>query len=214
MNTANHVQHLKKPFKRFNKAEWAIVLAMALVFVPLPIFGSDDLAALYSYGQGPTEVYIFSDYFCPPCQRIEPYMERVLPELLRHDVKILFVDMPVYRATPLYSRYFLYSARASGDFARVLEARRVLFDLARTKAVTTDQEIIQELRSHAIEFRLVDTKPVFDQWRRFIERFDIRSTPTCVVVKPGQEHKKYTGSDSIQIGLGNLASELTADNKG
>jgi len=47
-------------------------------------------------GSGLTEVLIFTDYFCPPCQAVEPFLEKALADLYRSGVKVTFVDKPIH----------------------------------------------------------------------------------------------------------------------
>jgi len=66
------------------------------------------------YGTGPVQVFIYTDYFCPPCRAMEPLAEPVLQDLLkRNRITLTFIDVPFHRLTPLYAKYFLsaYSAR-------------------------------------------------------------------------------------------------------
>jgi protein-disulfide isomerase len=84
-----------------------------------------------SYGSGQYQLFIFSDYFCPPYQRLEKDIEKEAHDLIaKGGVKVSFVDMPIYKLTPLYARYFLYAANASPSYKDVLHARNVLFDTA------------------------------------------------------------------------------------
>ena len=50
-----------------------VVIFCLLVYIcsVTPAAGAEK-EAIPSYGQGPREVLIFSDYFCPPCQALEP----------------------------------------------------------------------------------------------------------------------------------------------
>ncbi|MDZ7582956.1 MAG: hypothetical protein U5R30_20840 [Deltaproteobacteria bacterium] len=98
---------------------------------------AEDPDRIYSLGSGPAELLLFTDYFCPPCQKIEPYLDIALPELHQAGVRITFVDMPIYDKTQLYARYFLYAAKAAGSFEEVMQIRRVLFDIAKAKTVKT-----------------------------------------------------------------------------
>ena len=80
---------------------------------PAPAVDADK-GSIPSYGQGPHEILIFSDYFCPPCQALEPKLEPVLDELYgKGSVNITFVDTPMHRETLLFAKFYLYAAKAS-----------------------------------------------------------------------------------------------------
>ena len=168
-----------------------------------------DPQRLFSYGSGPVEVFIFTDYFCPPCRSIESHMEEALESLHRLGVKITFVDMPFYPLTPLYASYFLYGAKAAEEFTDVLRVRRALFDIAQLKTVDSDAELVRRLKEKQIRISLLDLGPVFDQWSGIIKRFSVKSTPTCVVTRPGQEMQVLNGSVDIPQGIDRLIQDLS-----
>lgn len=188
-----------------------IVLIIVLCMLVAPISGSaaEEAESLFSYGSGPIEVLIFTDYFCSPCRAVEPYLEKALIDLHRLGVKVTFVDKPIYSITPLYSKYFFYGAKAANGFDEVLHIRRILFDIAATKAVRSERELMQQLKEHNIQLMLMEVKPLFDRWAELIERFGVRSTPTCIVSRPGQDMMTYKGSHKIPEGIDRLLNELS-----
>ena len=163
---------------------------------------------VFSYGSGEIEVFIFSDYFCPPCQKVEPYVEKALTELFQAGVRVTLVDLPIDRRTPLYSRYFLYAANNADSFDELVRIRRVMFDVARTRAIATESELIGMLKENDVRLKLFDIRPVFEKWTELIGRFEVRSTPTCIVTRPGQEIDKFTGNRGIPEGLDRLLKEI------
>jgi protein-disulfide isomerase len=194
----------------FEKKVAGILVSMWIIASAMPAPSSGKEAdGLYSFGSGPVEVLIFSDYFCPPCQGIEDYLESVLPSLTRLGAKITFVDLPIYAKTPLYSRYFLYAAKASETFDEVLRARNLLFDLAKAKGDDSNKEMIRLFQEKKIALSFFDIRPVFDKWRESIDLHQVKSTPTCVVIKPGEDALKYSGGLQIREGIESLLKELS-----
>ena len=169
---------------------------------------ANEVPNIISRGRGPAEVLIFTDYFCPPCQGVEPYLEKALADLYRSGVKVTFVDKPIHAKTPLFSRYFLYAANSADSFAEVLHIRSVLFDIAKSKSVETEGELIGKLKANGIKLGLFDVRPVFGTWLELIQRFEVKSTPTCIVMRPGQAHSTLTGSGAIPEGIDRLLKEL------
>lgn len=163
---------------------------------------------VFSYGSGANEIFIFTDYFCPPCQKVEPYLEKALTDLLKAGMKVTFVDKPIDSRSPLYSRYFLYAANRADSFAEVLRIRRVLFDIARTRAIASESELVGLLKENDIRLKLFDVQPAFAKWADFIRDFGIRSTPTCIVTRPGQDNSRFAGSRSIPEGIDRLLMEI------
>ena len=194
-------------------AGFAAILAIISVWllVILPGCGKPapniEKSLVPSYGDGSTEVIIFTDYFCPPCQALEPDLEAMLIKLMeKGDVKITFVDAPVSKHTQLYAKCFLYSIHADHDFQGALKTRRILFATAKTNAVFTEEEIASELRGQGIAFRPYDLSEVYSKLNELMKNHGIRSTPTCVVKYSDADVRKYTGPDEIKRGLSLLLS--------
>lgn len=185
-----------------------LISVLGMLLVPISGTAAETLESIFSWGSGPIEVFIFSDYFCPPCQTIEPYLENALLDLHRSGVKVTLVDKPIYAKSPMYSQYFFYAAKAAKSFDEVLRIRRVLFDIAKTKAVDSERELMQKLKENNIKLVLMEIKPIFDRWAELIERFGVKSTPTCIVKQPGQKTMIYTGSREIPEGIDLLLKQL------
>ncbi len=171
-----------------------------------PAYGAQGPPAP-SYGEGAYELTIFTDYFCPPCQLVEPDMESYLNEFLsKSGVKVTFVDMPLHELTPLYAKYFLYIVNAGGGYKDILLARKVLFELAIAKAAPTEQALAQKLRERGVAFKPFDPRPVFDVWSRTIREFKANATPSCFVRYSAADVRKYVGPEEIRKGLADLRS--------
>jgi thiol-disulfide isomerase/thioredoxin len=167
-----------------------------------------DKGSIPSYGQGPHEILIFSDYFCPPCQALEPKLEPVLDELYKQgSVKITFVDTPMHRETPLFARFYLYAAKAAPDYRAAVRARQVLFALAVKEHVFwMDERIEEAFRKEKIAFTPVDFSTAQPELNRLISEYRVDATPTCVILSPGAKAQKYTGAGDIMKGLGTIRS--------
>jgi len=156
-----------------------------------------------SYGNGPHEVLIFSDYFCPPCQALEPKLEPVLDALYEQgNVKIRFVDTPMHKETPLFAKFYLYAAKAAPDYRAALRARQVLFALAgRENVFWMDEKIEEAFRKEKVAFTPFDFRTAQPEINRLIRKHRVDATPTCVIVSPGAKARKYTGAGEILKGL-------------
>ncbi len=159
--------------------------------------------AIPSYGQGPHEVLIFSDYFCPPCQTLEPKLEPVLDALYKQgNVKIRFVDTPMHKETPLFAKFYLYAAKAAPDYRAALRARQVLFALAEKENVFwMDERIEEAFRKEKIAYKPFDFRTVQPELNRLISEHRVDSTPTCAILSQGAKARKYVGAGDILKGL-------------
>ena len=55
----------------------------------------------------------------------------------------------------------------------------------------------------------MDLKPVFYGWAELIQRFEVRSTPTCIVMLPGQAVRTHIGNGNNSKAIDLLLKELS-----
>jgi protein-disulfide isomerase len=192
------------PFFKGVRVPLLLMAVLGYIFITITFSGSvtpaygTERSTVPSFGKGPCQVIVFTDYFCPPCQGLEPSLEPVLEQIHAGGrTEIVFVDMPIYRETPLYARYYLYAANARGDFKDVLEARRALFSIARGKTVKDEESLAKALKEKSIAFKPYDPKPVFDAWNDMIRRHKVQGTPSCVINDCRAGISRHTGQDDI-----------------
>lgn len=170
---------------------------------------AEPFEAVFTRGAGPIEVLIFADYFCPPCQRVEPYLDKALQELVPMGVQVTFVDMPYSRLAPLYGRYFLYAAKAAPSLEALLHARDILFQIAKNNSVASDQEMVQALKEKEVAITYFDIRPSLSRWGEIIKEHNVRSTPTCIIIQPGQDPQQHVGSQEIPEAIDRLLAQLS-----
>lgn len=168
-------------------------------------------AKVFTIGSGPVEILLYTDYFCPPCRDIEPYLEITLAKLVSSGAKVTFVDAAFNRKSSLFSRYFLYAAKAASSPESVIHARSVLFRLAEKDEVETEQEMRKALKENEVAIDSFDTQPLMTQWMELLEKHGLRTTPTCVIIKPGEKVEKHSGSIEIPKAMDRLLEEMSPD---
>lgn len=168
-------------------------------------------APIFSYGEGPYELIIFTDYFCQPCQKIEGGLPQTLEDLIeRGGVKITIVDLPLYKLTPLYARYFLYALNASSGYKDALRARQLLFKKASSLGAITAEHLERDFKSEGIAIKPCDTKASLARYSELIRKYAVRSTPTFVFVHSPTDIRKYSGSEPVKKGMAELKQSLSA----
>lgn len=152
-----------------------------------------------AFGAGPVEVRLYSDYFCPPCQQAEPFLDPILKDLLMKKViRLVLVDFPMHNETPLYARYFLYALKSRGDVDHALHVRATLFHAAAGKEYLTAPKVEGLLKTNRIPYTAFEPKPVFDRYNALIQEDKVRGTPTIVIVRGGSKETFVGGADIIK----------------
>ena len=159
-----------------------------------PVYADEVLFP--SFGKGNVQVRFYTDYFCGPCDRMEPKIEPLLKDLVQRNVITLtFIDTPVHTPTPLYARYFLYIFNQDKRFDQILRSRAFLFGAARDK-IGEKERLEDYLRAHEVKFKECDPGPTFAALTALINEDKVKSTPTCVIINDG---KKAAFTGEIQI---------------
>lgn len=184
-------------------------LPLLVAFGSVAVTHGAETAAVPSYGKGPVELIVFTDYFCPPCAMIETDLGPAILKLMaRGRVKVTFVDIPGHgKDSVLYAKYFLFSTQGAPGYKNAMHARDVLFDLARQNTVKTDAEVEQTFTAKGVAFKAFNTKPVYAEWDKAIKRYKIRTTPTCILKYSETNIRTYTGTVEIR---NHLLPELKA----
>lgn len=160
---------------------------LALALLPTAARARETITLIPSFGTGSVQVRLYTDYFCAPCSRMEPRIEGLISELVRKNtITLTFIDTPVHSHTPLYARYFLYILKKEQAFPLVLRARDLLFEAARNK-IEEPAGLEEFLKKNNVGFKEFDTKPTLAALSAMIREDEIRSTPTCVIVKDGKK---------------------------
>ncbi|HLA28022.1 MAG TPA: thioredoxin domain-containing protein [Syntrophales bacterium] len=153
-----------------------------------PAYGEENLVT--SFGSGPTNVRLYTDYLCRPCKAAEPEVEALLAALVnKNAICLTFIDTPVHKETIFYAKYFLYALQSDRSFLRALAIRSALFEAAEQKIVAPPA-MESFLTKKGIKFKPIDdVTPIFKALESFIKEDGINATPSCIISSiKGKEH--------------------------
>jgi uncharacterized membrane protein len=195
-------------FERTRKTLTLLSAAAGLIFFLLFFSGSATPAYAaetvpFSFGKGPVEVRLYTDYFCGPCRAEEPEVMTILSELMDKNLaRVTLIDTPIHRETILYAGYFLAALQAKGDFRQAVAARAALFEAAGQK-IAGKEAMEAFLTKKGLAFHVYDTASVFKIFGNYLKEDRINSTPTCVIIGP-QGKQTLIGKDDISPALRSL----------
>ncbi|MDR2861366.1 MAG: thioredoxin domain-containing protein [Syntrophobacterales bacterium] len=186
-----------------NLSKKRLILSLAMIpvgflvffffFQSIPLKTSD--VGLPKFGQGSINVRLYSDYFCDPCQKLEPEAEKILYELVRDNkIHLVLVDVPINRNTPLYSSYYLTLAQQERSLDKIIHIRQLLFAAAKEK-ITDSQELAKYLEDRGIP-KVTDLIDPSVEILQYMEEDDASSTPLLVVDR-GKGKETYMGVKKI-----------------
>jgi hypothetical protein len=165
--------------------------------------GRAQEARVSTFGEGKITARLYTDYFCAPCNDMEPRIEPIVTELERDKIiKLTFIDTPFNRYSSLYARYFLYAMNEKKTLDNALFVRRALIEAA-AKRIVDAQKLEAFLNEKKIAFRPFDVKPVFNMLSAYLKQDEIDRTPTCVIEMNGKTYK-HNGTSDITAALETL----------
>jgi len=168
-------------------------LILFLFFQSIPLKTSS--LELPKFGQGLVKVRLYSDYFCDPCQKLEPDVEKILYELVKKNkIQLVFVDVPINRNSPIYSSYYLTLAQREKSLDRILHIRQTLFAAAKNK-ITDSQELAKYLEDKGLP-KVIDLIDQSAEAFQYIKDDGIDSTPILVIDR-GNGAETYMGRARI-----------------
>ena len=182
------------------------VFAFGLLMMILPMMivagigsGAEQNMPFPSYGSGPVEARLYTDYFCPPCRAMEPEVEPLLKDLLKENaITLTLVDVPFHQYTPLYAKNFLYALKVNNALEHAFRVRNILTEAAAKKWVTTQAQIDALFKEKGIVSGVWDPKPVFDRYNALIKEDKIDTTPSFIIIKKNQKRVFVGGPDIVK----------------
>ena len=192
-------------FERSRKGLTVLAAGAGMIFFMLFFSGSATVTyaagpSLPSYGKGPIEVRIYTDYFCGPCRAEETEVMALITELVEKNlVRVIFIDTPIHKETVLYAGYFLsaLNAKEGGDLRQAVALRAALFEAAVEK-ITDREKLELFLKKKGIALRPFDTAPVFKIYSNYLNEDRINSTPTCVIIGPRGKQTLVGREDTLK----------------
>lgn len=149
------------------------------------------------------EVYVFSDWLCPICIKIEPVLESTLPQLEKR-ARIFFIDKPVHKESMNFVPYHL--SFLVHEKPKYMQLRKALFALAKTNKNPTLQDLQTAIAPLGVTYRqlsFMDVSQSMAQSQSLSAEYKVTGTPTIVVVNSSSKKSKTLvgGKDITAEGL-------------
>ncbi|MDD5475080.1 MAG: thioredoxin domain-containing protein [Syntrophales bacterium] len=195
--------------KRITFSVAFLIISSLIVLAPATAGG--EKSPFTTYGEGPVEIRLYSSYFCPPCQFLEPRIEPLLLDLVENKaIRLLFVDIPAGGAALLYVHYYFYALKTENTLERALAVRALLFDAAARRDTMTEDSLSALFNENAVAYETFDVEVLYPRLKELISGDGIRRTPSVVIVRDG-ESKTFTGPKSIIDAIEALADTMNPE---
>ncbi len=148
------------------------------------------------------EVYVFSDWLCPVCTKIEPAIESVFPALEKR-AKIFFIDKPVHQEAMNFVPYHL--SFLVNEKPKYLKLRHALFALAQKSRNPSVDEVKLAIAPLGVTYKqlsFMEVTQMMGKSQSLATQYKVNATPTVVITNI------MTKSSKTLVG----GKEITAEN--
>lgn len=144
------------------------------------------------------EVYLFTDWMCPACRKLEPEMEH-MAMAITSQAKLIFIDAVVHPETlnfiPFNLSFMIHNKK------EYFKLRNMLTSIAKDTKEPTEKQIAAEAAKFGviyIEPHYSDIALAVEYYKQLGEKFEIKSTPTMVFVnREAKKGKRLIGDAEI-----------------
>jgi hypothetical protein len=153
------------------------------------------------------EVIIFTDWYCPACEKVEPVLLFTFPQLAQK-ARIYFVDKPIHKESTNFIPYNLSFALHEKE--KYPSLRRALATLAHQTKNPSAEQVQKAVAPLGVTFTplsFLEITQGMAEYESRIKEFNVRSTPT-VIFRNTRNGKTRTLSATNQITAPNLLKTL------
>lgn len=144
------------------------------------------------------EVYLFTDWACPACRKLEPDLKRMV-ERIDDNAKFFFIDHAIHPETLNYIPYNL--SFILNNKPQYFELRDMLTELSVENSAPSENIIVEEAARHGVkysELNYADIALAIKFYKKLGEKFKIKGTPTMVIINTEtKKGKKLAGNSEI-----------------
>lgn len=136
------------------------------------------------------DVYVFSDWLCPVCLKVEPALEAVIPQIEKR-AKIHFIDKPVHKESMNFVPYHL--SFLVNEKAKYVQIRKALFELAKSNKNPSLQDVQKAVAPLGVTYRqlsFMDVSQMMAKSQALSTEYKVTGTPTIVVVNSSTKKSK------------------------
>lgn len=152
----------------------------------------------FGLNNSPVVVYYVTDWFCPACRKIEGDFEQLYPKI-KDQVTVYFIDYAIHKNSLNFTPYNL--AFLVNNKSQYFTARNLLLNLSDKTESPNDEEVEHAAREKRVPFKelsYLDVKAGIEFFDSIVTKYDLRSTPTILITRPGQNKViKLEGRDEI-----------------
>lgn len=210
-NLVRHFNCQKEKFTMSTKivCKPALIFAVALISffatfsgISKPDASASQLNLVLGNQKSKTEIYLFSDWLCSGCVRVEGVIESMYPTLSQK-ARIMFIDKIIYPEATNFVPYHL--SFAANEKNKYIQLRKALFAVAQKNKNPSYDDIMSAIAPLKIVYKqlsFLDVTQQMSSFQKLAEQFRVNSTPTMVI------RNTKTNKTRVLVGSSEIAPEI------
>lgn len=194
-----------KSLRRGLTSSMAVVIGFLVVFFGITKHDAMEAAQnsikdTLAFGEknSKIEVYLFTDWACPACRRLEPSLESMAKTIM-NEAKFIFVDHAVHPETLNFVPYHLSFMLKNKP--QYFTLRRMLTEISKETGSPSEEEIATAAARMGVTYSELNYSDIalgIKYFKTLGEKFKIKGTPTMVIINSeAKKGKKLTGNAEI-----------------
>jgi hypothetical protein len=174
---------------------------------------SIEKSLAFGQTESPVEVYLFTDWACPACRKLEPELGQIVP-VITDKAKFYFVDHVIHPETLNFIPYNLSFMIHNKD--TYIQIRDILTEISKETGSPEEKQIEEAVGKIGVKYNQLNYADVALGIRFFKElgqKYKIQGTPTMILInRQTKKGKKLSGTDEITVkGTTDAINSLIAD---
>lgn len=152
----------------------------------------------FGTAQGPMEVYVFTDWQCPACRKIEPVLSRMSPAIM-DKAKLIFADLVIHTASLNFVPYNVsFMMHNKPQYFKLRDGLTAISEDAEAPSEKQIQALVSQEGTKYTPVNFAEVTMATNFFNHVAEQFKVDATPTVVVVNStNRKGKKLQGSAEI-----------------
>ncbi len=144
------------------------------------------------------EVYVFTDWKCPSCRKVDPILEKSASKIMEK-AKLIFVDFPIHDESLNFTPFNLsFMINNKNEYFKL---RDFLVELSQKTDTPTEEEVAAGAKKLGVTYKQLNYADVAGGIKYFdhlVTQFELTKTPSIVVINSSNKKgKKLIGSAEI-----------------
>lgn len=146
----------------------------------------------------PIEVYLFTDWACPACRKLEPTLEPMSKEIMKQ-AKLFFVDHAIHPETLNFVPFHLsFQVHNKPNYFAL---RDMLTTISEETGAPSEQMIATSAAKLGVQYQELNFADIalgIKYFKKLGEKFKVEGTPTLIIINTeNKKGKKLTGNKEI-----------------